>query len=93
MRLLPHRGKVSAALATAFGHALLLLIQPKRFELPTPFRRSIAQPRDVDAARQAALDGGTDQLGSKESERDGHVDVTDAASLAPRNLLDVSDGS
>jgi hypothetical protein len=26
------------------GRALLLRIQPKRFELPTPFRWSIAQP-------------------------------------------------
>ena len=64
------------------GRALVLRIQPKRFELPTPFCRSIAQPRDVDAARQATLDGSTDQLGSKEGERDGHVDMTDAASLA-----------
>jgi hypothetical protein len=29
-----------------FGHALLLRIQPKRFELPTPFRRKIAQSRE-----------------------------------------------
>ena len=50
------------------GRALLLRIQPKRFELPTPFRRSIAQPLDVDASRQATLDGGADQLGSKKSE-------------------------
>ena len=71
MRLLPHRGKVSAALATAFGHALLLRIQPECFELPTPFRWSIAQPRDLDASRQAALYGSADQLGSKKGERDG----------------------
>jgi len=38
----------------------------KRLELPTPFRRSIAQPLDADASRQAARDGGADQLGSKE---------------------------
>ena len=55
----------------------MLRIQPKRFELPTPFRRSIAQPLDIDASRQAALDGSADQLGSKKGERDGHVDVTD----------------
>jgi len=73
--------------------ALLLRIQPERFELPIPFRWSIAQPRDVDASRQAALDRSADQLGSKKGERDGHVDMTDAASLAQRNLLSVSDGS
>ena len=81
------------AMALLLGRALLVRIQPKRFELPTPFRRRIAQPLDVDAARQAAFHGSADQLGSKEGERDGHVDMTDAASLAQRNLLSVSDGS
>jgi len=32
--------------------SLLLWIQPKCFELPTPFRGSIAQSLDVDAPRQ-----------------------------------------
>jgi hypothetical protein len=59
--------------------ALWLRVQPKRFELPTPFGRSIAQTRDVDASRQAAFDRGADQLRSKK--RDRHVDMTDAASL------------
>jgi len=35
----------------------LLRIEPKCFELPTPFRRSIAQPFDIDASGQTALDG------------------------------------
>ena len=81
------------AMALLLGRALLVGIQPKRFELPIPFHRGIAQPLDVDATRQAALDSGADQLGSKEGERDGHVDMTDAASLAQRNLLSVSDGT
>jgi hypothetical protein len=51
----------SAPLATAVMVADLA----KRLELPTP-RRSIAQPLDADASRQAARDGGADQLGSKE---------------------------
>jgi hypothetical protein len=76
-----------------FGCALSLRIQPKRFELPTPFRWSIAQPFDVDASRQAALHGRADQLGSKKGERDSHVDMTDAALLAQRNLLSISDGA
>jgi len=86
--------QTSAALVTAvfLGRALLLRIQPKCFELPIPFRRSITQPFDVDASGQAALDGSANQLGSKKSERDGHIDMTDAASLAQRNLLSVSDG-
>jgi hypothetical protein len=46
-------GQTPAALATAvfFWRALLLRIQPKRFELPAPFRRSVAQPLDVNASR------------------------------------------
>ena len=80
------------AMALLLGRPLLR-IQPQCFELPTPFRRSIAQPLDVDATGQAAFHGSADQLGSKEGERDGHVDMTDAVSLAQRNLLSVSDGA
>jgi hypothetical protein len=73
----------SAALTRAVvGRALLLRIKPKRLELPTPFRRSIPQPFNVDASRQAALNSSADQLGREECERDRHIDVTDAASLA-----------
>jgi hypothetical protein len=46
-----------------FGRALLSRIQRKCFELPTPFRWSIAQPLDVDASRLAALHGSAHQLG------------------------------
>ena len=84
----------SAVLATVVvcsGRALLLRIQAKRFELLTPFRWKFAQPLDVNASRQSALDSSADQLGSKEGKRDGHVDMTDAASLSQCNLLDVSD--
>ena len=76
-----------------FGRALLLRIQPKCFELPTPFRRKIAQPRDVDASGQTALDGSADQFGSEEGKRDGHVDMTDAASLVQCDLVDACGGS
>ena len=34
--------------------------------------------------------GSADQRGSKKGERDGHVDLADAASFAQRNLLSVS---
>ena len=93
MRLLPHEGLGGVGNGRFFGHALLLRIQPKRFELPTPFGRTIAQPRDVDASRKAALHSSAHQLGSKKGERDGHVDMTDAASLAQCNLISVGDGS
>jgi hypothetical protein len=32
-----------------------LRVQPKRFELLTPFRWSVAQPLDVNASRQATF--------------------------------------
>jgi hypothetical protein len=41
-----------------------------------------AQPLDIDASRQTTLHGTANQGGSKEGERNGHVDMTDAASLA-----------
>ena len=50
--------------------ALLLWVQPERFELPAPFRRRIAKPLDVDASRQTTFDGRADQFGGKEGERD-----------------------
>jgi hypothetical protein len=78
---------------TGASRALLLRIQTKSYELPTPFRWSIAQTLDVDASRQPTLDCSADELGSKKGERDRHVDMTDTASLAQRNLLSVSDGS
>ena len=81
------------AMALLLGRALLVRIQPKRFELPNPFHRGIAQPLDVDASRQAAFDGGANQLGSKEGKRDGHVDMTDAASLVQCDLVDACGGS
>jgi hypothetical protein len=76
-RLLSHGSRTSAALATAFflGRALLLRIQPQRFELPTPFRRSVTQSLDVDASREATFHRSADQLGRKKGERDGHVDM------------------
>jgi hypothetical protein len=59
-----------------------LRIQAKRLELLRPLHRSIAQPLDINAARQAALDSGSDAFGGKERQRDCHVDMTDAALVA-----------
>jgi len=94
-RLLSHGSRTSAALATAafLGRALLLRIQTQRFELPTPFRRSVTQSLDVDASREATFHRSADQLGRKKGKRDGHVDMTDAASLARCNLRSVGGGS
>jgi hypothetical protein len=57
-------------------------IQSKHFELPRPFRRGVAQPLDVDASGQPALDSSADKLGSKKGEQNSRVHMTNAASLA-----------
>jgi len=73
---------VLAAVVVCSRRALLLRIQAKRFELLTPFRWKFAQPLDVNALRQSALDSSADQLGSKKGERDGHVDMSSPSGVA-----------
>ena len=68
----------------------LLRIQSEGFELSAPFRGSVAEPLDTDAARQATFDRGFDEVRCEERERDGHIDLTYAAFLACGDLLDVS---
>jgi hypothetical protein len=45
------------------------------------------------APRQTTLDGSADQFGSAEGKRDRHVDMTETASFAHRDLVDAGDGS
>jgi hypothetical protein len=68
----------------------LLRIQSEGFELSAPFRGSIAESLDTDAARQTTVDRGCDEVGCEERERDRHIDLTHAAFLACGDLLDVS---
>ena len=81
-----HQGAVDFAGSSVRTEAEIL-------ELRGPGRIRITQPLDVDAARQAALDGGADEFGREECERDRHVDMTDAAPLARGNLLCVVDSA
>jgi hypothetical protein len=65
------RGAIPGAFTTAdLRRTLLLWRQTERFELPRPFGRSVAKPLDVDAPRQTALDGSSDQFGGEEGKRD-----------------------
>jgi len=57
--------------------------------LPGPFGGRIAQSGNSDAAWQPALDGGRNQVGSKEGERYGHVDLPHAVSLLLRDALHI----
>src|SRR5258708_25515088 len=68
----------------------LLRIQSESFELSAPFRGSVAEPFDTDAARQTTCDRGFDEVRREERERDRHIDLTHAAFLPYGDLLDVS---
>jgi hypothetical protein len=70
--------------------AILFRIESERLKLPAPFGRRIAEPLDADAARQAAFNGGFDKIGREEGERNGHVDLPDAALLARAKFCDRS---
>src|ERR1700686_3968406 len=88
----PHCTRNSAFRATVFrvlGPALQLFrIKSERLKLPAPFDRRIAQSLDADAAGQAAFHGCFDKIGSEEGERDGHIDLSNAAFLASAKLRD-----
>ena len=72
-----------------FGPALQLFrIEPERLKLPTPFSRRISEPLDADAAGQATFYGCFDKIGSEKGERDGHIDLPNAAFLARAKLSD-----
>ena len=71
------------------GRALILFrIESERVKLPNPFGRRIAEPLDADAAGQATFYGRFDKIRGEEGERDGHVDLPDAALLASAKLCD-----
>ena len=69
----------------------LLRIKSERFELPGPFGGRIAKTLDANATGQATLDRGPDERRCEEGEREGHVDLTDAAAFAGGDLLSLAD--
>jgi hypothetical protein len=72
-----------------FGLALKLFrIKSERLKLPAPFSRGIAEPLDTDAAGQATFYRCFDKIGREEGERDGHIDLPNAAPLAGTKLSD-----
>jgi hypothetical protein len=63
-----------------------LRIQSEGFELSAPFRGSVAEPLDTNAAGQTTFDRGFNQVWCEERERDGHIDLSHAATLqSPAN--------
>ena len=72
-----------------FGPALQLFrIKSERLKLPAPFSRRIPEALDADAARQAAFYCCFDEIRCEEGERDGHVDLPNAALLSGAKLCD-----
>ena len=70
------------------GVPQLFGIEPERLKLPAPFGRRIAQPLDANAAGQATFYCCFDKIGREEGERDGHIDLPNAAILASAKLCD-----
>ena len=58
-----------------------------------PFGRCIAQAGDTDATGQTTFNGSLDQTWRDKRQRDRHVDVTNAAMVALRNLLQILNGA
>ena len=59
----------------------LFRIEAERLKLPAPFSRRIAEPFDADATGQATFYCSFDKVGCEEGERDGHIDLPNAALL------------
>ena len=76
----------SRSLPTLTKALMLFGSKSERLELPIPFGRQIAKPLDADAAGQATFHCGFDKVGAEEGERDGHVDLPNAASLSSAKL-------
>jgi hypothetical protein len=66
----------------------LFRIESERLKLPAPFGRLIAKPLDADAAGEATFYRCFDKIGGEESERDGQIDLPNAALLAGAKLRD-----
>ena len=66
-------------------------IESERFELAGPFDRSIAKSFDANTAGQAALDRGSNERRGEEGEREGHVDLPDAAPFPSGDLFSLGD--
>lgn len=61
--------------------------QPQRCELLAPFGRGVTETFHADAPRKTPVDSRLDQTGREERQRDGHIDVTNAAFFASSDLL------
>src|SRR5271167_3923346 len=88
-RLKPYSGFSRCRNSGPLAGALTLFrIKSERLKLPAPFGRRIAEPLDADAAGQATFHGCLDKIRGEEGERDGHIDLPNAALLAGAKFCD-----
>ena len=66
----------------------LFRIESERLKLPAPVCRRIAEPFDADATGQATFYCRFDKVGCEKGERDGHIDLPNAAVLARTKFCD-----
>ena len=67
---------------------MIIRIQTEDFKLSDPLRGGIAKSLDSDAAGQATFYRCFDKIGREEGEREGHIDMPNAAFLASAKLSD-----
>ena len=76
---LPVYQKNSATTQAGLGPKRLACRKTKDLVLPGPLRWQVGEASNPHAVGQPATDGGLDEIGSKESQRDRHVDLSRAA--------------
>src|ERR1700687_4594732 len=87
-QLKPYYGCAAVDLRDPGPALQLIRVESERRELSAPFSRRIAESLDADAAGQATFHGRFDKIGCEEGERDGHIDLPNAAFLADAKLCD-----
>ena len=76
------------ATETLFEPAVRLLRRKaEHVVLSGPLRRQVGEASHPHAMRQPAIDGGLDEIGGKESQRDCHVDLSRAAVFPLRDAI------
>lgn len=69
------------------SNARLLRRKTQHLMLAGPFRRQVCEAGDAHAVRQPALDSCSDKIGRKKCQRDRHVNLACATSLALCNAI------
>ena len=88
MRVKLYYGCAAANLRDPGPALQLIRVESERRELSAPFSRRIAKSLDANAAGQATFYGCFDKIGGEKGERDGHIDLPNAALLAGAKLRD-----